>query len=81
MRWLDRRRERKRRVIVAAEQLVRIHGERARFVASEFARLSCDGEQVEAGTDVQFWRRVALEIQKRQDNARLDAGTRNPEDS
>ena len=62
--WLIGGRERQRRVEAAARELAAAHGRRARDVAIDFARLTRDGRQVEAGRDAQFWWRVVIELDK-----------------
>lgn len=56
--------------------MIASHGDRARYVAMDFARLTRDGEQVEGAKDAQFWWRVAIEVDNLQGNVRLDTGTR-----
>jgi hypothetical protein len=69
-------RDRHARVVAQAQELIEVHGERARYVAINFARLTRDGKQVEDGKDAQFWWRVANEVDSIQGNVRLDTATR-----
>ena len=74
--WLTGGRERHARVVAEARELIDLHGERARSVAIDFARLTRDGKQVEDGKDAQFWWRVANEVDRLQGNVGSTLRTR-----
>lgn len=76
LQWLTGGRERQARVVSNARDLITSHGDSARYVAIDFARLTRDGKQVEDGKDAQFWWRVASEVDRLQGTVRLDTATR-----
>lgn len=75
-RWLTGGRKRHAAIVSEAETIVAQHGDRARYVAIEFARLTRDGRLVEDGRSADFWWRVVVEIDRQQGRTRLDTGTR-----
>lgn len=73
---LQRRRERRGRVVEAADELRAADGDQARYEAILFAQLSREGKLFEPGRDAQFWWEVVLELDRRAGRRGHDTATR-----